>query len=165
MSTQRQTCSVFMVGQPKSDKTTAPPLSVVIARWCVRQRQAVPVPQSPSPCPQLTADAVSLFDCLSVNWIKQKFPSCRISIAFQVWDPNLASEAAQWTKNCIYEFQYGSHGENMYYFETKLPDNVLIERAIDAWYSERYSWRMSGDCAEACSYTQVSRAFYLRSTP
>lgn len=129
--------------------------------------------QSPSPKAllpvrtgqQLTADAVSLFDCLSVNWIKQKFPSCRISIAFQVWDPNLASEAAQWTKNCIYEFQYGSHGENMYYFETKLPDNVLIERAIDAWYSERYSWRMSGDCAEACSYTQVSRAFYLRSTP
>ncbi|XP_052686447.1 putative uncharacterized protein DDB_G0271606 isoform X6 [Crassostrea angulata] len=72
-----------------------------------------------------------------------------------VWDENLATEAAQWTKNCIYEFRYGSHGENMYYFETKLPDNILVERAIDAWYSERYSWRMSGDCAEACSYTQL----------
>lgn len=78
-------------------------------------------------------------------------------LLFQVWDENLATEAAQWTKNCIYEFRYGSHGENMYYFETKLPDNILVERAIDAWYSERYSWRMSGDCAEACSYTQVLR--------
>ncbi|KAK3089566.1 hypothetical protein FSP39_004659 [Pinctada imbricata] len=43
----------------------------------------------------------------------------------------------------------------MYYFESNLPNDVLLERAIDAWYSERYTWKMSGDCADACSYTQL----------
>lgn len=43
----------------------------------------------------------------------------------------------------------------MFYLESALPDQVLIERAIDTWYSEKYGWRRSGDCTDACSYTQV----------
>lgn len=64
-------------------------------------------------------------------------------------------EAEKWVARCWYQFLAGTHGENMFYFESALADEVLIERAIDTWYGEKYNWRRSGDCTDACSYTQV----------
>lgn len=49
----------------------------------------------------------------------------------------------------------------MFYSESALPNNVLIERAIDTWYTEKYGWRRSGDCTDACSYTQVNILIFV----
>ncbi|XP_052065871.1 uncharacterized protein LOC127705571 isoform X2 [Mytilus californianus] len=71
------------------------------------------------------------------------------------WSDKLAKEAEKWVGRCWYQFLAGTNGENMFYLESALPDQVLVERAIDTWYSEKYGWRRSGDCTDACSYTQV----------
>ncbi|XP_071121451.1 uncharacterized protein [Mytilus edulis] len=71
------------------------------------------------------------------------------------WSDKLAREAEKWVGRCWYQFLAGTSGENMFYLESALPDQVLIERAIDTWYSEKYGWRRSGDCTDACSYTQM----------
>ncbi|CAC5412935.1 PI16 [Mytilus coruscus] len=71
------------------------------------------------------------------------------------WSRKLQNDAQAWAGKCRYAHAYGKWGENVFKAESFLPDDVLIERAVNEWYFEKMSWKFTPDCSEACHYTQV----------
>lgn len=98
--------------------------------------------------------------------ISPSFIYYQLVYSWQRWSRALQRDAQLWANKCRYTHAYGKWGENLFKAESPLPDDVLIERAVNEWYYEKMSWKFTPDCNEACHYTQVchtctNRTYYF----